>query len=208
MANNEKNIIKIIIIGEAGVGKTNLTNVYNNGKFSNESLSTLMASFISKIYKIGEVEYEIQLWDTPGQEKYRAITKLFYREAKICILVYDITKKITFESLDYWLESVKETLGNEPIIAIVGNKNDLFDKEEVNGNEGKQYAKKIGALFYLSSAKDDAPGFSEFMESLVKTYVERNNLDNSKDRKLINLNEKSSKKGSKKKCDCLIFNQY
>ena len=208
MANNEKNIIKIIIIGDSGVGKTNLTNVYDNGNFSNESLSTLMSSFVTKIYKIGEVEYEIRLWDTPGQEQYRAITKLFYREAKICILVYDITKKNTFESLDFWIGSVKEILGNEPIIAIVGNKNDLFYKEEVNENEGKQYAKKIGALFYLSSAKDDAPGFSNFIESLVKTYVERNNLDDTKDRNLINLNEKSSKKGSKKKCDCLIFNQY
>ena len=157
--------------------------------------------------KIGKIEYNIQLWDTPGQEKYRAVTKLFYREAKICIAVYDITQRPTFQSLDYWIESIKESLGNEPIIAIVGNKIDLFEKEEINEKEGKQYAQKIGALFYLSSAKSNIVGFSEFIEDLINKYFEKNKLDGHKSRKSITLRKNSNRK-SKQNCQCLIFNEY
>jgi small GTP-binding protein len=207
MANDENNVIKMIIIGESGVGKTNLTNVYDNGRFTEKTNSTFLSSYISKILKIGQIEFEIQLWDTPGQEQYRSITKLFYREAKICIIVYDITNRTTFESLDYWVGSAKEILGDESMIAIVGNKIDLFEKEEIPRNEGKQYAQKIGASFYLSSAKENARGFCEFIENLIKTYLERNNLDSIKNKKVL-LDSKSSKKNGKKNCQCLIFNEY
>ena len=87
MADDENSLFKIIIIGDSGVGKTNLTNVYDNGQFTAKTNSTLVSSYISKIHKIGQIEFEIQLWDTPGQEQYPSITKLFYREAKICIIV-------------------------------------------------------------------------------------------------------------------------
>jgi small GTP-binding protein len=204
MANDENNVIKMIIIGESGVGKTNLTNVYDNGRFTEKTNSTFLSSYISKILKIGQIEFEIQLWDTPGQEQYRSITKLFYREAKISIIVYDITNRTTFESLDYWVGSVKEILGDESMIAIVGNKIDLFEKEEINQNEGKQYAKKIGASFYLSSAKKDVSGFYKFIADLIAAYTERNNLESIKDKKVI-LNSKSSKKKERRNVNSLFL---
>jgi len=204
---NENNVIKMIILGDSGVGKTCLVNGFDNGLFTEKTISTYASAYISKIKKIGKIEYNIQLWDTPGQEKYRAVTKLFYREAKICIVVYDITQRSTFQSLDYWIESIKESLGNEPIIAIVGNKIDLFEKEEINEKEGKQYSQKIGALFYLSSAKSNIAGFSEFIEDLINKYFEKNNLDGFKSRKSITLKKNSNRK-SKKNCQCLIFNEY
>jgi small GTP-binding protein len=204
MDDDEKYNIKIIIIGDSGVGKTNLINVYNNGQFIKESNSTLTSNYISKTQKIGQIEYDVQLWDTPGQEKYRSITKLFYRGTKICIIVYDITNRTTFESLDYWVGSVNDVLGKDPLIAIVGNKIDLFEEEKINEKEGMEYATKIGASFYLASAKEDPRGFSRFMESLIKKYVEEHNLDGDKNKKL-NLKSKSSKK-KLKKGDCLCPN--
>ena len=197
----------MVILGDSGVGKTCLVNGFNTGQFTANITSTYLSEYISKTKKIGKVEYNIQLWYTPGQEKYSAVTKFFYREAKICIVVYDIIHNKSFQSLDYWIESIKESLGNEPIIAIVGNKIDLFEKEEINKKEGQQFAHKIGALFYLSSAKTNFVGFSEFIEDLINKYFEKNNLNGYKKRKSYILNKNSNRR-SKQNCQCLIFNEY
>ena len=100
--------IKSIILGESGVGKTNLAKAAIDLRFEPNSKSTVNSSYVSKkIYIFGK-EYDLKLWDTAGQEKYRALTKLFYKNSKVVIFVYDITNRKSFNELEYWINEVKK----------------------------------------------------------------------------------------------------
>ena len=184
--NNEDNIIKVILVGDSGVGKTSLINSFYCGKFT-DTISTQTSYFVNKRYTIDQIEYDIQVWDTPGQERYRSLTKLFLRGSNICILVYDITHKESFLSLDFWIETIKENLGDDPIIAIVGNKSDLYENEEIDEKDLIHYAESKGALYFLESAKTRINHFSDHMLELVKKTVEKQNFNINR-RKTIRIN--------------------
>ena len=149
---------------------------------------------------INDQTYTINLWDTIGQEQYRSLTKIFMKGAKIVIFVYDITRKETFEQLDFWFENTKEVLGNKPILGIVGNKSDLYIKEDVKEEVAEEYAKKKGVPFRLTSAKTPK-NFFDFLEELVKKYIEKMENINSTIVDGLKLDEQNeSKKAKKKKC--------
>jgi small GTP-binding protein len=172
----DENSIKIILVGETGTGKSNLINVCCNLQFNPNSPSNISCSSLEKKITINNIQYIIKLWDTAGQEKFRSLNNLFIKEAKICIFVYDYTDRKTFEDLGFWVETVDELLGKEPILGVVANKSDLILKEKVKESEGKEYAEKIGASFYKTSAKEDKDGFSNFINKLVEEYLTKNNL--------------------------------
>ena len=172
---DKNNAIKIILVGDSGTGKTNLITVAAGFKFNSNSLTTTSCSYVQKIVKIDENAYKINLWDTIGQEKYRSLTKIFLKDSKIVIFVYDITKRESFESLNYWKKIIDEILGPGPKLAVVGNKNDLYYDEQVKEEEGEEYANNIGAKFLLTSAKNDSKGFIKFIEQLVLEYLGNNN---------------------------------
>ena len=169
----ENDFIKIVLIGEMYTGKTSLINVYFGLEFSNDLPSTLSPSVSQKELKFHGVPYIIHMWDTAGQEKYRSMTKIFIKGAQIVIFVYDITNESTFEKLGFWVKSVEDILGKDPILAVIGNKIDLFEKQEVLKVKGEAYAKEIGALFYESSAKDDPKGFQNFISVLIEELLEK-----------------------------------
>ena len=154
-------------------GKTSLINVYFGLDFTNDIPSTLSPSVSQKELQFEGIPYVIHMWDTAGQEKYRSMTKIFIKGSQIVIFVYDITNESSFEKLSYWVESVEDTLGKEPILAVVGNKIDLFEKQEVSKAKGEAYAKKIGALFYESSAKAEPNGFKEFINVLIEELLKK-----------------------------------
>ena len=137
------------------------------------------------------------LWDTIGQEKMRAITKLFFNDSKIVIIVYDITNKYSFESLDYWLGQVKDSLDLDKIvIGICGNKIDLFEIEEVSREQCKEFAEKINAQWALTSAKENRDGFIEFLVILIRGYLKKKDVNDEKNEKItIKNNNKKKKKG-------------
>jgi small GTP-binding protein len=172
----DENSIKIILVGDTGTGKSNLINVCCNLQFNPNSPSNISCSSLEKKITINNIQYIIKLWDTAGQEKFRSLNNLFIKEAKICIFVYDYTDRKTFEDLGFWVETVDELLGKEPILGVVANKSDLILKEKVKESEGKEYAEKIGASFYKTSAKEDKDGFSNFINKLVEEYLTKNNL--------------------------------
>ncbi len=189
--------IKIILLGELSVGKTSLINAFLGNKFQ-EYKSTISSQFSQKIVKMEEAIYNIDLWDTVGNEKYRSITKMFIRDSHIVIFVYDITDRDTFTRLEFWVDSAKELLGEDPIYGLAGNKVDLFENEKVKKEEGEKYAQKIGALFEVTSAKEDPEGFKNFVNQLLKQYFIKNN-DNSV-RDSVSIKTLKEKKEKRKCC--------
>ena len=195
---DEENGIKVILLGETYVGKTSLIKAALGQKFDASELTTFTSSYSVKKFKYNGQEYVFNLWDTIGQEKYRSLTKMFFKDSKIIILVYDITAKKTFEQLDYWYTQLVNQLGTSGyILAIVGNKKDLFIKEEVNEAQGKEFAKEKNAKFKLSSAKEDPVSFTNFLEEIFKEFID-NNKDFLERKKGTSLSVPGDKK--KKKC--------
>ena len=192
--------LKIILLGDPGVGKTNIINRYLYDKFDQSSKPTLGSSFGEKILKKDGSSYSLKIWDTTGQERYNSITKLFIKGSHIVILVYSIDNLASFDNLKNWYNYVKEELQREKfILAIVGNKRDLFENEVVSDNEGKEFAKSLGALFYLVSAKSDQEGiqklFTSLLDELILKYGNKALNETS-----IRLDEDESSKKNKKCC--------
>ena len=163
--------IKIVFLGESGVGKSNIINRYNGGQFNPNSVPNNSSFFMSKNLKFGEKIYRINLWDTAGQEKYHSLTKIFLNEAKIAFIIYAINDKASYEKIDFWYNLVKESCGNI-VIAIIGNKKDLYEEEQVNEEDAIKKAKSLNATFGLTSALEDDTGFDEIRNKVLKKYIE------------------------------------
>jgi small GTP-binding protein len=193
--------IKIILIGDSGVGKTNLINTCVGLGFNESENPTITGYFNSKTMVINDKTYSLNLWDTAGQESYRGLTQLFFRGAEIIILAYDITSRKTFESLDEWYEISEDTINNEHIYGIVGNKNDLFVNAEITEEEGDNYAKSKNAKFKLVSAKETPGSFIKFVEELVIDYKKIDISERTMSVKLNKVKEdKEHKSKIKEKC--------
>ena len=170
---NNSDIIKLILVGDSGTGKTNIITVGSGLKFEAGTLSTTSCSYIQKKIIKNKKEYKVNLWDTVGQEKYRSLTRIFVKDANIVILVYDITKRETFESLNYWKKIIEDILGDDLTIGVIGNKVDLYLQEEVRKEEGEEYANSIGAKFKVTSAKDNPIEICEFIELMLDEYLKK-----------------------------------
>ena len=165
--------IKVILLGEMGVGKSNLLNAAADLRFDEISKSTVNSTYIEKRMKILNKDYIVKLWDTAGQEKFRAMTKLFYQDSKVVIFVYDITNKKSFTELNYWINEIKEALKDEPILGIIGNKYDLKDMMEVEEETAKKFAQEKGIELKLLSTKNEPKNFKKFLRKLVKDYLKK-----------------------------------
>jgi small GTP-binding protein len=185
------NEIKVILLGNSGVGKTSLINtcIPNNYDREQENIPTLSSYYIQKKIELEDKIYILNLWDTAGQEAYLGITKLFFKGSEIIIFVYDICAKNSFKDLDKWIQMTEEIIENKHICAIIGNKNDLYLEAQIKEEEGKKFAESKQFKFKLVSAKTDPKGFNDFLEELVREY--KNKLDNpmNKRRKSVKLKE-------------------
>ena len=173
MTDNNILKIKIVLIGEPFVGKTCIINRYVDHNYKENPGSTIGSNYTSKKLTIEDLKKEVVLdiWDTAGQEVYRSFVKLFYKESKIAILVYDISDRKSFDELKkYWFNEIKE-FRKDIILGIAGNKSDLIDKEEVNEDEARKFAKEINAIFRLTSALSNI-GIDELFLELTKKYIE------------------------------------
>ena len=179
MDSQDDNELKVILLGEAGVGKTNLINISTGGQFNENEQSSSNSTFSMKKLTVKGKSYAIKLWDTIGQEKLRHLTKLFYNDSKIVIFVYDITRKETFEEVEnYWVKDVEEKLGKDIIRGVVANKMDLFINEQVSREEGEKFAESIGSQFLACSAKTDNPKkFEDFLVRLYEQYLIKNTVN-------------------------------
>ena len=159
--------IKVALLGDEGVGKTSIISSYCNKKL-NEFEG---ASHGSKMIKIGDKTVLLNLWDTVGQEKFISLGKIFYENAYIVCLVYDITNKKSFVNLkEKWLKDVQNYGEKNTILAVVGNKSDLYEKGEVEEDEAIEFAEKIGATFQLTSPLNNGGDLERFFKTLVEGY--------------------------------------
>ena len=147
-------IFKLILIGDSGVGKTNILSRYINNEFSMATKSTVGVEFGSKIIKQNDKTIKIQIWDTAGQERYKSITTAYYKGAKGAFVVYDITRRETFNNVNKWIGDLK-TSGNEDVyILLIGNKSDLENARQVPTEEIEKKAEQLKVAFCETSALD------------------------------------------------------
>ena len=197
----EKKDVKIILLGESGVGKTCIINRYINNDYNPETPSTLGSAFASREIKKGNIIYNVNVWDTTGQEKYHSVTNLFIKGSHIVLLVYSIESLSSFEGLKYWYSNVTNKLeGDNYVLAIVGSKCDLIGEEAVTEGEGKKFAKEKNAKFFLVSAKEDQKGINKMFEILLDDLINTNNLESRMESHIITPN--SNKNNKKKKSFC------
>ena len=202
--------VKVVLVGDTGVGKTCIIQRYVNNSYSEENESTFTSTYTNKVLEFKEYNKKLSLdiWDTAGQELYRALAKNFYLNAAIGILVYDIRRKDSYDSIkNYWVDQMKESGEENMILGIAGNKCDLFQEEEVPEDEVKKYAQSIGAIFKPTSCKESI-GIDELFQECGKKFLENNNLlkinnkekANDKPIKLENKKEDKNNNNNKRKC--------
>mmetsp|Transcript_26901 Transcript_26901/g.67617 ORF Transcript_26901/g.67617 Transcript_26901/m.67617 type:complete len:206 (+) Transcript_26901:73-690(+) len=173
MASNrpKKQLLKVIILGDSGVGKTSLMNQYVNKKFSNQYKATIGADFLTKEVIIDDKLVTLQIWDTAGQERFRTITSSYYRGAMGIIIVYDVTDKESFNHVVDWMKEIDKYASDQVNKLLIGNKSDLASKKVVQYDEAKEFADSIGVKFMETSAKNSHNVEQAFqtMASEIKT---------------------------------------
>ena len=188
---------KVILVGEAGVGKTCLIKQYLDRTFDPEEIPTIAGQEVFKEINVENENIKLTIWDTCGQERFRSINKIFMKESDIVILVYDKTNMKSFQELkNYWYDNVVSNIGNNFVIGIAGNKYDLLEEEKVHTHDGIKYAKSIGAIFKETSATSHDE-IEQLFEELARKFV---NKGNKNERDSIKINQDNSINPKKKCC--------
>ena len=196
-------LFKIILVGDTSVGKTNIINKYIKNEFREDFYATIGVEFSHKKFVVENRKIKAQIWDTAGQERYKAITRAYYKGAKGAFIVYDITRKETFDDVDKWRNELISSCNQEITVMLIGNKCDLEDQREISKEQGEEKAKSFGFSFLETSAlsgENLEKGFQMLIEEIYQKYkVEQSKSDE------INLNSgaeeiKIGKMTKKKKC--------
>ena len=164
---------KVIIIGESNAGKTCIIKTFIESSSVSNVEATVNATYYNKVLDFGNKKrVSFDVWDTNGHEKFRTLTKLFYTNAAVGILVYDVTNKNSFNEIkNFWYDELKKNGDENIVIAIVGNKIDKFYEEEVTENEGREYANSVGAIFQLTSCVKNQ-GIQELFKQCGEKYLD------------------------------------
>mmetsp|Transcript_33792 Transcript_33792/g.38419 ORF Transcript_33792/g.38419 Transcript_33792/m.38419 type:complete len:238 (+) Transcript_33792:1-714(+) len=179
---------KLVFLGDQSVGKTSIINRFMYDTFDANYQATIGIDFLSKSMYLDEKTIKLQLWDTAGQERFRSLIPSYIRDSSLAVIVYDITNRKSFESVNKWVEDIRNERGSEVIIMLVGNKVDLEDRRVIPKTEGEKLAKSLEVLFMETSAKEGTNVKSLFkklasslpgMEGLNQENEEQENGQNS-----------------------------
>jgi len=163
-------LFKVVLIGDSGVGKSNLLSRFTRNEFNLESKSTIGVEFATKSIQVDSKTVKAQIWDTAGQERYRAITSAYYRGAVGALLVYDISKHVTFENVERWLKELRDHAEQNIVIMLVGNKSDLRHKRAVTTEDAMAFAEANNLAFIETSALDSTGVDEAFRQILTEIY--------------------------------------
>ena len=165
-------MIKVILIGDSGVGKTNIMSKFLKNQFLEDSKATVGVEFGSKLFIQQGHKIKAQIWDTAGQEKYKAITSAYYKGSKGALVIYDITQKETFANIEKWVNDLKCKGDPKITIIIIGNKNDLEEKRQISKEQGEEKAKSFGCAFLETSAFS-GDNIEKAFEMMVKEIYDK-----------------------------------
>lgn len=172
------NAIKVVLVGESAVGKTCIIERLCFKKYVANPQSTIGSANVTTVLDYGNESLTLEVWDTAGQEAYRSLNRIFYKGAKIAVMVYDITQKATFDEIqNYWLGQIRSVCGEEAIVGILGNKSDLFANEKVPEQMAREFAEKNKCYFQLCSAYEGV-GIEEAFKELAKPFLKEKIDDN------------------------------
>lgn len=163
-------LFKYIIIGDSGVGKSCLLLQFTDKRFEATHELTIGVEFGARIIQVDGHDIKLQIWDTAGQEAFRSITRSYYRNATGALLVYDITREETFQSLKRWLEEARRNANENMVIMLIGNKSDLQHKRQVSKERGEAFARENGLIFMETSAKTDDNVETAFTNTAKQVY--------------------------------------
>ncbi|KAI9176627.1 hypothetical protein LWI28_005193 [Acer negundo] len=163
-------LFKLVLIGDSGVGKSNLLSRFTKNEFNLESKSTIGVEFATKSLTIDAKVIKAQIWDTAGQERYRAITSAYYRGAVGALLVYDVTRHATFANVERWLKELREHTDPNIVVMLIGNKSDLRHLVAVSTEDAKAFAERESLYFMETSALDATNVENAFTEVLTQIY--------------------------------------
>ena len=204
---NYEIMFKVVLVGDSFVGKTNIMSKYLKNEFHEDSKATVGVEFGSKKFNIEGHSIKAQIWDTAGQERYKAITSAYYKGAKGAFIVYDITRKNSFDSIDKWISDVTAVADKKISIVLIGNKNDLEDQRQVTKEQGEDKANKLEVAFLETSAfsgENLEKAFELMMKEVYKKCHEEmlgdGDVDIIKGGEDINLSKKKGNTGEKKCC--------
>ena len=205
---NYEMMFKVVLVGDSSVGKTNIMSKYLKNEFHEDSKATVGVEFGSKQFNIEGHQTKAQIWDTAGQERYKAITSAYYKGAKGAFVVYDITRKQSFDSVDRWINDLKAAADKKLSIIIIGNKCDLEDQRQVNKEQGEDKAKNYEVAFMETSAfsgENLDKAFEKMMNEVFKKcheeMISEGDVDIVGPSKDISLDKTKPKdEGQKKKC--------
>ena len=195
--------IKIIVVGDSGVGKTNLINRFASDKFDTNSKATIGVEFVYKTLKINKEVIKVEVWDTAGQERYRAITSSYYKGAKGAIIVYDITNEDSFNNVESWMNEVTKKGKTDMQFLLVGNKKDLINDRKVTEQKGIDKAKELNMNLFEASALEKTnvnEAFNYLVKEIYLNIRKEKNIITNNDEKIgqggiaLNTNKKKRKK--------------
>ena len=165
-------IFKLVLIGDSFVGKTNIMSKYLKNEFHEDSKATVGVEFGSKKFVIAKVNIKAQIWDTAGQERYKSITNAYYKGSKGAFVVYDITRKETFDSVDKWIADLKQSGDKKITILLIGNKADLENQRVISKEQGEEKAKSFNLAFLETSAMN-GQNLDTAFEMMIKEVYDK-----------------------------------
>ncbi|KAI4382032.1 hypothetical protein MLD38_008044 [Melastoma candidum] len=163
-------VFKVVLIGDSAVGKSQILSRFARNEFSLDSKATIGVEFQTRTMLIQHKSVKAQIWDTAGQERYRAVTSAYYRGAVGAMLVYDITRRQSFDHIPRWLEELRGHADKNIVIMLIGNKTDLDDQRAIPTEDAKEFAEKEGLFFLETSALNATNVETAFLTVLTEIF--------------------------------------
>ena len=193
--------VKLVLLGDSGVGKTSIATQYISGKAPQSVKPTIGAAFVTKSIVVDGQPIELLIWDTAGQEVYRGLAPMYYRSALIAIVVYDITRQQSYESVSYWINELKANADSRTVIVVCANKSDLDEKRAVDESTAQVFAENNGALFASTSAATGL-GIDRMFQMAVGKLLKDQGTPDSFQNNGVNINHEIERDNPQGGCSC------